>query len=73
MSNGDQWEDKRAQNSTTKESFCTISMFESVQDSDHNSAVRIFVGLFLRAVRFIYYSYIQVATTLLAAGPIRSI
>jgi len=44
--NGDQWEDKRAQNSTTEVSFCTIIIrFESVNDGDHDGVVRIFVDL----------------------------
>ena len=40
------WKDKRAQKSTTEVSFCTIIMFESVYNGDHDSVVRIFVGLF---------------------------
>jgi len=45
-SDGRQRGDKRAHNSTTKVSFCTISMSVSLHDSDHKGVVRMFVALF---------------------------
>ena len=41
-----QWQSagrQRAQNSTTKVSFCTINMFELVHNSNHDGVVRIFI------------------------------
>jgi len=59
-SNGNQQEDKRAQNSTTEVSFCTImKCFESVHDCDHNGVVRILVGLSCKLWGFFNYIRLQ--------------
>jgi len=40
------WEDKRAQNSTTRVSFCTIIM----SDGNYSGVVRIFIGFSLHYI-----------------------
>ena len=52
-SNDDQWEDKRAQNSTIIVS--TYYTFESVHDGNHSGEVRIFIGLSCELQGFIIY------------------
>ena len=59
LSEGRQWGDKRAHNSTTKVSFCTIYyMLVSLHGSDHEGVVRIFVALSCKLRLFIYIIYI---------------
>ena len=49
--------DKGAHNSTTKVSFCTIIMFVSLHDSDHEGVVRIFVALSCELRGYLHYLF----------------